>query len=346
MNIDYWETVLKDYWDQKLVQLRPFGFPLDFNRQCTLRCDNKNHASATQFPKDIDAYLQEERQHNAIIGPFTENPIEGSHIWPWKAFEHVSDSVRYVMRSHGYCIINYIDDFLEVGTPDVVHASFEFLCNLLERLGLTISVKKLGPPAQQAVCLGVLVNTAKGTISIPAKKLMQITDNVKTWLSKECCTKHNLQSLLGQLLYVHKCIRPAHTFLNRMLDLLRRNYDKASIELTSSFRRDLRWFDRFWVRFNGVAMYSHKYCDHTVELDACLTGIGGVWNYYVYHLPNLLNYLNLNIVHLEMLNILVAVRAFAAHWSHKKILIKCDNAAVVRVLPHSRTKDAFFGACA
>ena len=93
-------------------------------------------------------------------------------------------------------------------------------------------------------------------------------------------------------------------------------------------------------------MYSHKQCDHTVELNACITGIGGVWNNYVYYLPILLNYLNLTIVHLEMLNILVAVHAFAAHWSHKKVLIKCDNAAVVQVLTHSRTKDAFLGACA
>ena len=104
------------------------------------------------------------------------------------------------------------------------------------------------------------------------------------------------------------------------------------MELTPSFRRELRWFDRFLFHFNGVAMYSHKRCDHTVELDACLTGIGGVWNNYVYHLPVPLNYLNLTIVHLEMLNILIAVRAFAAHWSHKKVLIKCDNVAVVQVL--------------
>ena len=101
------------------------------------------------------------------------------------------------MRSHGYCVINYIDDFVGVGTPDVAHASFEFFCYLLECLGLTIRVEKLCPPVQQPVCLGVLVDTAKGTISIPAEKLTQITDNVKTWLSKERCTKRDLQSLLG-----------------------------------------------------------------------------------------------------------------------------------------------------
>ena len=87
LNVDYWEAVLKDYWDQQLVQLLRFGFPLDFNRWCTLRCENKNHASATHFPKDIDAYLQEEMQHNAIIDPFTKNPIEGPHMSPFMTRE-------------------------------------------------------------------------------------------------------------------------------------------------------------------------------------------------------------------------------------------------------------------
>ena len=73
--------------------------------------------------------------------------------------------------------------------------------------------------------------------------------------------------------------------------------------------------------FNGVAMYNHKRSDHMIELDACLTGMGGIWNDHVYHLPIPLNFLNLTIVHLEMLNVPVAIHAFAAHWSHKKVLI-------------------------
>ena len=39
-------------------------------------------------------------------------------------------------------------------------------------------------------------------------------------------------------------------------------------------------------------------------------------------------------------------RALAARWAHRKVLIKCDNAAVVKVLTSSKTKDAFLGVCA
>ena len=261
-------------------------------------------------------------------------------------FQRISDAVRYALRCQGHCVTNYIDDFIGYGTPDVARRSYDCLRNVLERLGLTISEKKLVPPTTQAVCLGILIDTVNGTVSIPEEKLRQIKRSVIEWQHKERCSKRQLQSLLGQLLYIHKCVRPARLILNRMLDLLRQNYDASSINLTQPFKRDLRWFTRFLENYNGVSMYTHRKIDHVVELDACLDGLGAVWKNYVYHLPIPSHYFNLTIVHLEMINILVAIKPFGPFWAQKKVLVKCDNQAVVSVLRHSRTKDAFLAACA
>ena len=198
----------------------------------------------------------------------------------------------------------------------------------------------------QAVCLGILIDMVSGMLSIPDEKLHQIKSSVIEWQQKDRCTKRQLQSLLGQLLYVHKCVRLARVFLNRMLELLRQNYDASSIKLTQPIRHDLRWFASFLEKYNGVPMYTHRKVDHVVELEACLDGIGAVWKNYVYHLPIPKHYLNLTIVHLEMINILVAIKAFGPFWAQKKVLVKCDNQAVVSVLKHSRTEDAFLAACA
>ena len=54
----------------------------------------------------------------------------------------------------------------------------------------------------------------------------------------------------------------------------------------------------------------------------------------------------MGIVHLEMANILVAIKTFAKAWNSKKVLIKCDNQAVVNVLRSGWAKDPFLGACA
>ena len=41
-----------------------------------------NHASAIEFPDDIQAYLDEEGHYKAILGPFKDLPIENMHISP------------------------------------------------------------------------------------------------------------------------------------------------------------------------------------------------------------------------------------------------------------------------
>ena len=451
LNVSEWKQVFKNYWDQQLLQMVEFGFPLDFNRNSVLYHDGKNHSSAIEFPEDIRVYLNEEIKHGAIMGPYDVNPIPNCHVspfmtrekpnapnrrviidlsWPknasvnmgvdknsylgsefsltfptidditkelvnigpgchiykidvsrafrhlkidpgdydllglrWDAaffdtclpfgsrhgsqnFQRVSDAVRYALHCHGYRVTNYIDDFVGYGTPDVARRSYDCLRNVIERLGLTISEKKLVAPTTSAVCLGVLIDTVKGTVAIPDEKMRQIKKSVIDWQNKVTCSKRQLQSLLGQLLYIHKCVRPARIFLNRMLDLLRQNYDANTIKLTQAFRRDLRWFTKFVDKYNGVSMYNHRRVDHVIELDACLDGLGGVWKNYVYHIPIPRHYLGLTIVHLEMINILVALKIFGPFWANKKVLVKCDNQAVVAVLTHSKTKDPFLATCA
>ena len=67
--------MLVDYSDQQLLHLIKFSLPLDFNRNCPLRYEEGNHSSATENPKDIGAYIEEEHCFNAILGPFETNPV-------------------------------------------------------------------------------------------------------------------------------------------------------------------------------------------------------------------------------------------------------------------------------
>ena len=452
LKVDAWVHELEGYWDSQLLEFLTYGFPLDFNRDANLRCEGKNHNSALQFPRDVDAYLQEETKFKAIIGPFDNSPIDKLHYspfmtreksnaahrrviidlsWPkdasvnlgidkdsylatnfdltfptvdhitdavknvgpgahlfkidisrafrhvkidpfdldllglrWRdvtyvntclpfgsrhgtqIFQRISDAVRFMMRRAGYDVINYVDDFVGVATPSVAHQSYEHLTKLLERLGLDVSVKKLVSPSTSAICLGVEIDTVAKTIAIPQEKLDRIHRLLDEWRHKRFCSTQQLQSLLGNLLYVHKCVRPARIFVNRMLELLRQNYDKKSITLTTSFRRDLRWFDKFLEKYNGTSFFDHKPIFGTIELDACLTGFGGCWENLVYHVPIQRRYLNLAITQLEMLNILVAIRIFSKYWQGQKIKVKCDNMAVVQVLQTGKVKDPFLGACA
>ena len=93
-------------------------------------------------------------------------------------------------------------------------------------------------------------------------------------------------------------------------------------------------------------MYNHRHVDYQVALDACLDLLGAVWKNYLYHLPIPYHYLDLGRVHLDMVNILVALKLFGPFWCGCKVLIQCDEQAVVSVLINGKTRDLFLaGLC-
>ena len=120
--------------------------------------------------------------------------------------------------------------------------------------------------------------------------------------------------ITGKLLYITKCVRISRPFLNRMLDLLRASDKFTKIVLTTEFKQDLNWFLQFLPKFNGKAFISHRQITEEFELDTSLQGLGARWGHHVYTVPIPLGYKDFSIVHLEMLNILVAIRTWSHQW--------------------------------
>ena len=55
--------------------------------------------------------------------------------------------------------------------------------------------------------------------------------------------------------------------------------------------------------------------------------------------------MDLKIVHLEMLNLLIALRLWAQQWSHSRVRFFCDNSAVVQVVRTGKTRDNMLSLC-
>ena len=91
-------------------------------------------------------------------------------------------------------------------------AFFQFLKKLLGEVGLDINIKKLVPPSTAVTCLGILVDSVQKTISVPSDKLAEIVQLCADWNSKAYCSKRDVQSLLGSLLYVSKCVEHSRFF--------------------------------------------------------------------------------------------------------------------------------------
>ena len=263
-------------------------------------------------------------------------------------FQRCMDAVRYIMKEHfNYPnLYNYIDDLIYIGLPGHIHDSYNALTVLLGELGLDISLSKLVAPTTVATCLGIEVDTVNRILRIPDEKLAEIRHMAQSYAKKNKVTKTQLQSLLGSLLYITKCIKPARYFLNRMLHLLRASHETTHIVLDQHFHRDLNWFNTFLIQYNGVTFYDNHVVQYTVHLDASLQGLGGVCQNMVYALPIPLGFMQYSIVHLEILNLVVAIKLWASVWRDKVIEIKCDNMAVVEVIRTGWARDKILATCA
>ena len=445
LKVHCWKKYLHEYWDQQLVDLIQFGFPLDFDRQVVLQSTEVNHSSALKYPDHVSNYIQEELQYGAVLGPFKQFPFH-CHVSPFltrdkpnsnnrrvildlsfppgnsvnagvskdkylgsyfelkypsvdhiveslkqlgptallykidisRAFRHIridpgdldllglrhddyfidgtlpfgfrhgsaffqrcTDAVRYIMKDRFNFpnLYNYIDDLIYTGLPADIYQSFDTLKALLQELGLEISVAKLIQPTTVAVCLGIQINTITRTLSIPKDKLKEITEICLAYVSKNKVTKSQFQSLLGSLLYITKCVKPARFFLNRMLSLLRQHTSTNYVILDQEFQKDLNWFNTFLCQYNGITFYDKVLPQDRVFLDASLQGLGGVFKNMVYSLQIPKGFNNYTIVHLEILNIVVALKVWGPFWKNHAIEVKCDNMAVVEVLNTGRARD-------
>ena len=66
----------------------------------------------------------------------------------------------------------------------------------------------------------------------------------------------------------------------------------------------------------------------------------------IYSIALHIGYQNYNIVHLEMVKILVAIRTWGQQWKGKNVIIHCANQAVVSVLRSGHTRDMTLAAMA
>ena len=198
--------------------------------------------------------------------------------------------------------------------------------------------------------LGVVVNTIDGTISVPKDRLIEIIMLVEEWQTKTKSNKVDLQSLIGKLQFVTKCVRQSRIFLNRLLETLRSMSSVKSIRLSNSFKKDLRWWFLFVEQFNGVSYIpplGWEEPDVAFSTDSCLKGCGGVCDNEYFHasFPQFIQDQDLGIHALEMLAVLVGVRIWGHRCEGMKIRIYCDNEAAVQVINSSKTKDSFLGSC-
>ena len=120
--------------------------------------------------------------------------------------------------------------------------------------------------------------------------------------------------------------------------------------LSFQFKQDMLFFAELLPIFNGRKIMGKAIVpyQHQVELDACLTGCGAVAGeqFYAAQFPVHVLRADHTIAHLELLNIVLAIKVWRRRWSGWTVKVFCDNLNTVHVLQSGRSRDHFMRSCA
>ena len=264
----------------------------------------------------------------------------------------VTNAVMHIFSECGHQGVSYLDDLIGVSDSSRGWEAYELLGQLLIDLGLEENLPKACSPSTVQTVLGVVIDTVAMTVSVTEERMIEIHEILKKWEKKATCKKKDLQSLIGKLCFICKCVRQSRVFLNRLLATLRSVEWKTNtrINLSEDFHKELKWWSLFMDSFNGVAFIpspTWSEPDVTMATDSCLDGCGGVCFNQYFHtkFPDFILVQQLPIHELEFLAVLAGARAWGHLFKGQKIRIYCDNQPVVDVINSSKTKDAFMATC-
>ena len=264
--------------------------------------------------------------------------------------QRTSKAISFIHGRRGLRSEPYIDDFggAERDNP-TAHTALSTLQDTFVDLGIQEAKHKVCPPSTQMVWLGVLFDSVEFTMSVPPDKLREVIQMVRDWRGRTRASRREMQSLFGSLQFVSAVSPPARAFTNRILEALREAPHKGYTTLSAGFKADLRFFDQLLAEFKGVKIInkaSFPFQD-SLELDACLSGCGGCTDskYYAAPFPPHIIAEAHSIAHLEMLNLVVAVKLWATAWAGWSVRVFCDNANTCSAITTAHPRDPYMQRC-
>ena len=267
------------------------------------------------------------------------------------AGQSITSAVTWIHRRQGFHFdgapfrsLNYSDDLAGVEPIERAQVSFQAMGDLLVSLGLDEAAAKASGPETKMEYLGVEFNSITFTKTVPPAKMAQMKDTLFTWLNKKTCTKRQLQSLCGQLLWVARCVQHSRCFISRLLAGLKTLGEQHhKMTLTPEMLLDILWWYTYIKEYNGVSFMINP-LNATIKYagDACKKGGGAYFGseYWSRLLPDHMCGDNPPIHLKEFYVLLISMGIWGPLWSGQAVELYCDNTAVVDVCNYQKPRDA------
>ena len=256
-------------------------------------------------------------------------------------FNQLADAIHWSLQ-HNYNVrhvLHYLDDFFTAGSPGSTECAdnLQSMLSLCTTINAPVKSSKIEGPSTRITFLGIVIDTDEMTAGISLERKADLILSIQSLRRKDKCTKYQLLSLVGKLSFVCKVIPVGRIFLHRLLNFsckLKRMHHRRY--LTTEACLDLDWWLAFLPTWSGTSyiLESNWSTSPSMALytDASGTlGWGAYWAGHWIQAHWLPDQIGKDIAWKELFAIASAVNTWGHHWPRKKLLVHCDNQAVVDI---------------
>jgi len=256
-------------------------------------------------------------------------------------FNQLADAIHWSLQhNHGVRhVLHYLDDFFTAGLPGTTECSdnLQAMLSLCNNISAPVKTSKVEGPSTQLTFLGIVIDTEHMTASISLERKADLLLSIQSLRKKDKCTKHQLLSLVGKLSFACKVVPAGRIFLRRLIDLsCKVSRMHHHLRLCTDAYLDLDWWLAFLPTWNGTSYILESTWSTSPSMSLFTDasgrlGWGAYWSGHWIQSPWSCDQVNRDIVWKELFAIASAVNTWGHHWPRKKVLIHCDNQAVVEI---------------
>ena len=174
-------------------------------------------------------------------------------------FNQFAIALHWILsNNYGILAVHYLDDYFIAGPPSssICQVAVDTMLDVCSQLGIPVAMEKLEGPDTAITFLGIVVDSARGELRLPADKLQKLLQDIGAWIGRKKAQKHELLSIIGSLSFATKIIPAGRFFLQRLIDQstkVKRLHHYVT--LNAQTRADFRWWQEFLPLWNGRALF-------------------------------------------------------------------------------------------
>ena len=262
-------------------------------------------------------------------------------------FDSVASAIEWIIRQQFSVsqLFHYLDDFLNVTTGLVVATQqLAILLRAFMYLGVPLAPSKVEGPSRTLTFLGIILDCERLEARLPAEKLIEIQSLLTNTLNRRKISQRELESLLGKLSFAARVVTPGRTFMRRLWNVCSRyQQPHYTIVLSQECLDDLAWWMRLLQDWNGKSFFLHPKWIPSPDL-RLYTDASGTLGWGAFNNGRWIQgkwsdtQMSHTIEWKELYALLAACATWGEDWKQLRILIYCDNSAVVDCVQSGASK--------